>query len=160
MGWLDQNGTLVNQVVDADIMSLPQNVSAQLSEDDLAQCTTDLLSEMATDPMFARCADKYTEEEMAQLQEVGTMVAGFKCFHKMFNQACADFLRNQINELVSSAAATNTEPAGRSFQWAACYSTCAAANFASTTTCTFGLFFKFTRTCNQVFPLLAAAASG
>ena len=160
MGWLDNDGNLVNQTVTEDIMSLPQEVSAQLSEEGVAQCADDLLSEMATDPFFTSCAAEYTQEEIATLEEAGTMVASFKCFHDRFNQACKELVRNQLNDMYSSAASIITEPAERTLPLAACYGICAAANFASTTSCTFGLFFKFTRTCNQVFPVLAAAASG
>ena len=50
---------------------------------------------------------------------------------------------------------------GRGFFRFACYSTCAAANFASTTSCTFGGFFwSTTLNCQQIFPLLSANASG
>ena len=42
-----------------------------------------------------------------------------------------------------------------------CYSTCQAANFAATTSCTFGgLFWSTTLTCAQIFPVLSANAAG
>merc|ERR1711887_6465 len=36
-----------------------------------------------------------------------------------------------------------------------CFTACSAANFASTTQCTFGFIFTYTTTCNQVFPVLS-----
>merc|ERR1712107_363274 len=42
-----------------------------------------------------------------------------------------------------------------------CYSTCQAASFASSTSCTFGgLFWRTTLTCAQIFPVLSANAAG
>merc|ERR1739844_341345 len=61
--------------------------------------------------------------------------------------------------LAAVAAATPVEERG-SFRLQ-CYSTCQAASFASTTSCTFGGFFwSTTLTCAQIFPVLSANASG
>ena len=157
MGWLGNDGTLNNETVTADILSLPQEVSALLTQEGVAQCAGDLMDEMAEHPLYTRCAENYSQDEIAELEEVGSMVASFKCFHDRFNQGCRSVIRNQITGIATSVI---TQPASRTLQYGACFSTCQAANFASTTSCTFGLFFKWTRTCAQVFPLLAAAASG
>ena len=153
MGWLDNDGNLNNQTVTEDVMNLPEEVSALVSHEGIAQCINDTMAEMEEEPIFKRCADKYTEEELELLEEVGSMVAGFKCFQDRFYQGCNDVIRNQISSLTSTAV---TEPSGRSFQRLSCLHSCQAVNFAATTSCTFGgFFFTFTRTCNQVFPLLA-----
>merc|ERR1739842_256082 len=61
--------------------------------------------------------------------------------------------------LAAVAAATPVEEIGL-FRLQ-CYSTCQAASFASTTSCTFGGFFwSTTLTCAQIFPVLSANASG
>merc|ERR1712088_617043 len=61
--------------------------------------------------------------------------------------------------LAASASASPVEERG--FFRLQCYSTCQAANFASTTSCTFGGFFwSTTLTCAQIFPVLSANASG
>ena len=96
------------------------------------------------------------------MTEVGVMMANYKCFNNIFSQSCKAMVESQIYDMYSSAMPTMTEEkeVDLTFQRASCLSTCTAANFASTTTCTFGFFFRFTRTCNQVFPGLALAASG
>merc|ERR1712045_679757 len=60
--------------------------------------------------------------------------------------------------LQPTKALTSAEkPLERGFFRFACYSTCQAASFASTTSCTFGGFFwSTTLTCAQIFPVLAA----
>merc|ERR1712141_830267 len=61
--------------------------------------------------------------------------------------------------LAASATASPVEERG--FFRLQCYSTCQAASFASTTSCTFGGFFwSTTLTCAQIFPVLSANASG
>merc|ERR1711934_556489 len=57
----------------------------------------------------------------------------------------------------TKALASAEKPLERGFFRFACYSTCQAASFASTTSCTFGgLFWSTTLTCAQIFPVLAA----
>jgi uncharacterized protein YktA (UPF0223 family) len=122
----------------------------------------DMVSQWAEDPKHAKCADKYTQEDVERLTEVGVMMASYKCFQYFFSQACKGMVQSQIYQLYSSAvpSVTDEKEMERTFQSASCFSTCAAASFVSTTTCTFSFFFKFTRTCNQVFPVQALAASG
>merc|ERR1712141_902316 len=61
--------------------------------------------------------------------------------------------------LAASAAASPVEERG--FFRLQCFSTCQAASFASTTSCTFGGFFwRTTLTCAQIFPVLSANSSG
>jgi hypothetical protein len=162
LGWIDENGMPVNQTMDEDIMSLPLELSAQLTEEAVGECAMEMISQWAEDPQHAKCADKYTEEDVERLTEVGVMMANYKCFNYIFSQSCKAMVESQIYEMYSSSMPTMTDEKEevRTFQRASCFSICTAANFASTTTCTFGFFFRFTRTCNQVFPVLALAASG
>ena len=162
LGWIDEDGQPINQTMTEDVMSLPQEVSAQLTEDAVGECAMEMATQWAEDPKHAKCADKYTQEDMDRLEEVGMMVANYKCFQYIFNQACQGLVKSQIYQLYGADDTSMTEEkeADRTFGGSSCYSTCAAANFASTTSCTFGFFFKFTRTCNQVFPILALTASG
>ena len=164
LGWVDENGLPNNETMTTDIMSLPVEVSAQLSEEAIGDCTMDMIAQWAEDPDHARCAAKYSEEDMLMLEEVGMMVASFKCFQDMFQQSCKSLVISQIYQMYSAKDSSMTERKEADRQlgsYASCYSTCAAANFASTTSCTFSCFFgSYTRTCNQVFPLLALAAQG
>merc|ERR1711942_98276 len=152
MGWLDEEGNVNNDTITMDVMSLPQEVSAMITHEGVAECTENMLNYMGEDPTFKRCSNKYSEEELAMLSQVGHLIAGFKCFQDSFNQACNSYLYDQMFGQV-----TQPQPAGRTF---GCFQTCQAANFASTTSCTFGVFFKRTKPCNLLFPALAGIASG
>jgi len=160
LGWIDENGAPNNQTMTEDIMSLPEEVSAQLSEEAVEECTMDMMAQWAEDPKHARCADKYSEEDMSKLEEVGMMVASYKCFQDMFQQSCKSLVISQIYQMYSSkdSSVMERKVADRQFgAYGSCLQTCQGVNFASTTSCTFSCFFgSYTRTCNQVFPVLAA----
>jgi len=171
LGWIDEDGQPIDQTMTKDVMSLPQEVSAQLTEDAVGECAMEMAMEMATNlaenPKHARCADKYTQEDTDRLEEVGMMVANYKCFQSMFNKACQGLVRSQIYQLYGAddnSMKEEEKEADRTFgglsgsSSSGCYSTCSAANFASTTSCTFGFLIKITRTCNQLFPVLAAVS--
>jgi len=171
LGWIDEDGQPINQTMTEDVMSLPQEVSAQLTDDAVGECAMEMAMEMATklaeNPKHARCADKYTQEDTDRLEEVGMMVANYKCFQSMFNKACQGLVRSQIYQLYGADDTSMKEEekeADRTFGGlggstsSGCYSTCSAVNFASTTSCTFGFLVKITRTCNQLFPVLAAVS--
>jgi len=62
--------------------------------------------------------------------------------------------------LALAALANATPVEERGFFRFQCYSTCQAASFASSTSCTFGgLFWRTTLTCAQIFPVLSANAA-
>ena len=50
LGWIDQDGQPINQTMTEDIMSLPQEVSALLSEEAVGECAMDMVSQWAEDP--------------------------------------------------------------------------------------------------------------
>merc|ERR1711936_1080015 len=74
LGWIDADGQAIEDVMAADLMTLPRDVSAKLSEDKVAEC-----------------ADK-----MDQLRELGLKVASYKCFEKQFAKSCEEFVRQEI----------------------------------------------------------------
>jgi len=155
LGWIDENGNPDNKTMTEDLMTLPEEVSSQLTEQAVGECAMDLISQWSMDPEHAKCMKEYSEEELAMLQEIGAIAAGLQCFHDMFQQSCKALVTNQIYQLYAEK--TNSVQNRQLGSYATCLNTCQAANFASTTTCTFSCFFgSYTRTCNQVFPVLAA----
>ena len=156
MGWLDEEGNVNNDTITMDVMSLPQEVSSMITYEGVAKCTENMITEMAGNKKFKRCSKKYSEEELALLSQVGSLIAGFKCFQDSFDQACGDFLRSQLmgeaNNLV-----TQPQPSVRFFpDFLSCLPTCQAANFATSTSCTAG---SKTKPCNEWFPIAANIAN-
>ena len=88
LGWIDEDGMPVNETMAKDIMSLPLEVSAHLTEEAVGECSMEMISDWAEDAKHAKCADKYTEEDVERLTEVGVMMANYKCFNYIFSQSC------------------------------------------------------------------------
>ena len=100
---MDENDQPINQTMTEDIMSLPQEVSALVTEEAVGECAMDVITQWVEDPEHARCTDKYTAVDLDKIEEVLIMVANYKCFQNIFNQACHGFVQNKIYQLFSSA---------------------------------------------------------
>merc|ERR1712054_393985 len=87
LGWVDAEGKAVEEVMKADLMELPTEVSAPLAKGKLSTCAEE---------MFTKKNEKYTEEEKAELKQLGMKVSGFKCFQKEFGNSCKNLVRDQI----------------------------------------------------------------
>merc|ERR1712141_868541 len=100
LGWLDNSGTFDNVTAEADLMTVPSNVSAAVSQENMEQCMTEVLQEMSEDKKVKRCVEsgKYSEEELSKLQELATATAGIKCFVNMFQESCNNFVGEQIHQ--------------------------------------------------------------
>merc|ERR1711970_642992 len=156
MGWLDEEGNVNNNTIVMDVMSLPQEVSSMITYDGVSQCTENMITQMAESQKFKRCSKKYSEEELALLSQVGSTIAGFKCFQDSFNQACGNFIRSKMMGAASSLVA-QPQPSVRFFpDFLTCLPTCQAANFAPATSCTAG---DKTKPCNEWFPFAAIVAN-
>merc|ERR1712128_243797 len=94
LGWIDSEGEAVEEVMTADLMTLPTDVSAKLSEDKVGSCADKMVSKMSK--KHRRCAKMYSADDMAQLSELGLKVASYKCFQKQFAKSCQAFVRKEI----------------------------------------------------------------
>merc|ERR1712128_124793 len=94
LGWIDSEGEAVEEVMTADLMTLPTDVSANLSEDKVGSCADKMVSKMSK--KHRRCAKMYSADDKAQLSELGLKVASYKCFQKQFAKSCQAFVREEI----------------------------------------------------------------
>merc|ERR1712128_377046 len=94
LGWIDSEGEAVEEVMTADLMTLPTDVSAKLSEDKIGSCADEMVSKMSK--KHRRCAKMYSADDMAQLSELGLKVASYKCFQEQFAKSCQAFVRKEI----------------------------------------------------------------
>ena len=103
LGWIDENGEDVNATITKDIASLNPEISAQLTGEVIGECVMEFMGKMAENPMYAKCADKYTEEESLALEEIGMKIVAFKCFTKTFDESCKSYIQsNYVEPLLSS----------------------------------------------------------
>jgi len=162
LGWIDENGEPDNATITADVLSLEPAVYTQLSGDEIGACAAERMAKWASpkDKHAKRCAAKMTEDDIAQLSFFGSKMAHYKCFTDMFHRACRQAVGKKIHDLFAPAEEMQAVPltaATRTIggQGRQCLQTCCTANFASTTSCTFGAVIQQTRACNQVFGFLS-----
>merc|ERR1712128_76369 len=84
----------VEDIMTAYLMTLPTDVSANLSEDKIGSCADEMVSKMSK--KHRRCAKMYSADDMAQLSELGLKVASYKCFQEQFAKSCQAFVRKEI----------------------------------------------------------------
>merc|ERR1719427_1099122 len=94
LGWIDSEGKAVEEVMTADLLTLPTDVSANLSEDKIGSCADEMVSKMSK--KHRRCAKMYSADDMAQLSELGLKVASYKCFQNQFAKSCQAYVREEI----------------------------------------------------------------
>merc|ERR1712198_210774 len=94
LGWVDAEGKAVEEVMKADLMELPTEVSAPLAKDKLTTCAQEMFAKK--NEKYKKCSKKYSEEEKAELKQLGMKVSSFKCFQKEFGNSCKNLVRDQI----------------------------------------------------------------
>merc|ERR1712123_466138 len=94
LGWIDTEGQAVDAVRTADLMTLPTEVSAKLSEEKVDACADKMISKMSQ--RHERCAKKYSADDVAELSELGLKVASNRCFQNQFAKSCQAFVKQEI----------------------------------------------------------------
>ena len=101
IGWIDEDGNMMEDNVHADLATLNEGVQAGLSEDEVHQCVEDKLAAMAEE--HGHCFDQYDAEQTAILEDLGVKITGFKCFMGMFEDACGNYIQTEyVNPLLES----------------------------------------------------------
>merc|ERR1712210_398802 len=98
LGWIDEMGNENNETSTADLMSLKPEVLAELDESAMATCAEERVAMMGKmmEKKHKRCAKKFSEEEKAELMEMGLKIQGYNCFKEMFHSACQKSVKGQI----------------------------------------------------------------
>merc|ERR1711931_531259 len=98
LGWIDENGNENNETSAADLMSLNPEVLTELDESAMATCARDRVEMIGKmmEKKHKRCAKKFSEEEKAELMEMGLKIQGYNCFKEMFHSACQKSVKGQI----------------------------------------------------------------
>jgi len=151
LGWIDENGEFNDNALKEDIANLPEEVSAQLTEEAVDECAKGAMKMIAEDPENAKCAGVYSEEDVASLTEAGMMVAASKCFDHIFLESC---MNSMAEEKETDRFFFFKQTRG------GCFATCQAARFAASTTCAGnslipGIWSTSQIPCNQLYPALA-----
>merc|ERR1712126_546844 len=113
LGWIDENGNENNETSTADLMGLKPEVLAELDESAMKTCAEDRVEMMQKmmERKHKRCAKKFSEEDKAELMEMGLKIQGYNCFKEMFHSACQKSVKSQIYSFfqAQAMAAASTE---------------------------------------------------
>merc|ERR1719431_1634981 len=98
LGWIDENGNENNETSTADLMSLKPEVLAELDESAMASCAQERVAMIGKmmEKKHKRCSKKFSEEDKAELMEMGLKIQGYNCFKEMFHSACQKSVKGQI----------------------------------------------------------------
>merc|ERR1712112_436704 len=98
LGWIDENGNENNETYAADLMGLKPEVLAELDESAMKTCAEDRVEMMQKmmERKHKRCVKKFSEEDKAELVEMGLKIQGYNCFKEMFHSACQKSVKSQI----------------------------------------------------------------
>merc|ERR1711971_386794 len=98
LGWIDENGNENNATSTADLMTLKPEVLAELEESAMATCAQERVAMIGKmmEKKHKRCSKKFSEEDKAELMEMGLKIQGYNCFKEMFHSACQKSVKGQI----------------------------------------------------------------
>merc|ERR1719167_1917152 len=96
MGWMDNDMNANEELIQADIDTLPADIADALNGEEYETCYNKAIAKMAP-----KCDSKYSEDEIAQLEELADGVAHSECFMTVFKKSCGDYV---MKTLASAAA--------------------------------------------------------
>merc|ERR1712106_803364 len=94
LGWLDNDMTTDNELIKADIETLPPQISEALKGDKFDKCVSKAKKKMMN--LAKQCQSSYTEQEISQLKRLGNAVAHTECFKATFKIACAAYVKTKL----------------------------------------------------------------
>merc|ERR1719400_214563 len=113
LGWIDENGNENNVTSTADLMGLKPEVLAELDESAMATCAQERVAMIGKmmEKKHKRCANKFSEEDKAELKEMALKIQGYNCFKEMFHSACQKSVKSQVYAFfqAQAMAAASTE---------------------------------------------------
>merc|ERR1719483_1650949 len=92
LGWVDENGKVIKDVMESAINILPTEVAIEMSLEKIVTCATNKATEGALRPKRQRCDGTYDPTERARLDQYEANVAGMKCLKTVMSTSCRIFI--------------------------------------------------------------------
>merc|ERR1712200_354328 len=112
IGWMDDEGNMMQDVEDADMAEFPEAVREAVSEAKIKDCaevaTAAKLEAMMKDKKFQKkygaCFKNecYSEEEMEAMTKMMEMMAGMRCWDRAFTKACKGHIKENLMNMASN----------------------------------------------------------
>ena len=68
IGWMEDAGAMVEEIIMADVMTFPAEVQAALAIPNLQACVGNFMDSISSKPEVQECAPTYTKEEAQTIQ--------------------------------------------------------------------------------------------
>merc|ERR1719444_481941 len=85
IGWMDEAGAMVEDIVTADVMTFPAEVQAALAIPNLQACVGKFMDSIASKPEVQECSTSYTEEEAQTIQGLAIGAGHIECLVAIFD---------------------------------------------------------------------------
>merc|ERR1712200_206240 len=112
IGWMDDEGNMMQDVEDADMAEFPEAVREAVSEAKIKDCaevaTAAKMEAMMKDKKFQKkygaCFENecYSEEDMEAMTEMMEMMAGMQCWDRAFTKACKGHIKENLMNMASN----------------------------------------------------------
>merc|ERR1711962_1076447 len=112
IGWMDDEGNMMQDVEDADMAEFPEAVREAVSEAKIKDCaevaTAAKMEAMMKDKKFQKkygaCFENecYSEEDMEAMTEMMEMMAGMQCWDRAFTKACPGHIKENLMNMASN----------------------------------------------------------
>merc|ERR1711911_493166 len=91
IGWMDDAGAMVEDIVTADVMTFPAEVQAALAIPNLQACVGNFMDSISSKPEVQECAPTYSEEAQT-IQGLAIGAGHIECFVAIFDGACNKYV--------------------------------------------------------------------
>merc|ERR1712212_1011769 len=101
LGWMDSDMKEMEEVIQADMDTLPTEIAEALKGDEYEECLVRAEEKMKSmDKNYKKCEDKYDEEEEARLMELFTGIAETECFKYVFKNSCESYVKDKLSSIL------------------------------------------------------------
>merc|ERR1712055_1141725 len=101
LGWMDSDMNEMEEVIQADIDTLPTEIAETLNGDQYEECLAMAEEKMKSmDKKYKKCKKEYDEEEKARLVELFTGIAETECFMAVFKKSCGSYVKNNLSNIL------------------------------------------------------------
>merc|ERR1712055_1256961 len=101
LGWMDSDMNEMEEVIQADIDTLPNEISEALKGDEYEDCVLKAEEKMKSmDKKYKKCEDKYDDEDKARLVELFTGIAETECFKVVFKNSCESYVKDKLSSIL------------------------------------------------------------
>merc|ERR1739846_285306 len=101
LGWMDSDMNEMEEVIQADIDTLPDEIKEPLKGDEYEECLLFAEEKMKSmDKKYKKCMKKYNEEEKEKLAALFTGIAETECFMYVFKKSAGSYVKDNLSSIL------------------------------------------------------------